>query len=333
MGGLRLRDLRLGSVNGRIATLAALALALLTAEPVRAVTPALPVPNALQQLQALDARVQSVGWRLAHRNARFCRPVTPGIGLLLQDLGGYDDPARPGEGLRASGDIAVQAVALDAPAARAGLAPNDPLESVAGQSVAALPPVKPGDYARLAGLHDRIDAALRAAGQVDLVRYGETLRIVGEPACTSRFEMLSSGMRAAADGTRVVIGRKLVETLPEDELLAAALAHELAHNVLGHRARLDAGGRSWSKVKVTEREADRLSVWLLANAGYDPEAALRFFARWGPLTDLGPFSSPDHDRWKTRVRRITAEIATMRAAIAADLAGEANWPRDFVPEQ
>ena len=319
-------------MRGRSALIAGLALALLAASPARALTPALPAPTALQQLQALDARVQSVGWRLARANARFCRSVVPGIGLLLQDLGGYDDPGKPGEGLRASGDIAVQAVALDSPAARVGLVANDPLESVAGQPVAALPPVKPGDYARLAGLHDRIDAALRDTGQVHLVSYDRTLTLVGEPVCTSRFEMLSSGMRAAADGRRIVIGRKLVEILPEEELLAAALAHELAHNVLNHRERLDAGGRSWSKVKQTEREADRLSVWLLANAGYAPEAALRFFARWGPLTDLGPFSSPEHDRWKTRVRRITAEIATMRAAIAADPQEEANWSRDFVPE-
>jgi len=318
-------------VRSRVALLAGLALALSAPARAEAVTPALPAPTALQQLQALDARVQSVGWRLTHGNARFCKSVAPGIGLLLQDLGGYDDPAGIRAALQASGDIAVQAVAAGSPADRARLAPNDPLEAVAGQAVAGLAPVKPGDYARLAGLHDRIDAALLATGQVDLVRYGQTLTIVGEPACISRFEMLSGGIRAAADGRRVVIGRKLVETFPEEEL-AAALAHELAHNVLGHRARLDRDGRAWSKVKVTEREADRLSVWLLANAGYEPEASLRFFARWGPMTDLGPFSSPDHDRWKTRVGRITAEIATMRAAIANDPGGEANWARDFTPE-
>jgi predicted Zn-dependent protease len=150
-------------------------------------------------------------------------------------------------------------------------------------------------------------------------------------ACPSRFEVLSQGDRAAAEGKRVVIGSKLVADLPEDDLLAAALAHELAHNWLGHRARLDLTGRSWGQVKTTEREADRLSVWILANAGYPPEAALRFFERWGPKHDLGIFSSPDHDRWKTRVKRITAEIARLRAAQAAR-GGAADWTRDFVAE-
>jgi predicted Zn-dependent protease len=128
----------------------------------------------------------------------------------------------------------------------------------------------------------------------------------------------------------VVVGRKLVEALPEDDLLAAALAHELAHNLLGHRARLDASGRSWSKVKATEREADRLSVWLLANAGYDPAAAVRFFERWGPKFDLGLLATPDHDGWKTRRATVAGEIANLRAAQAAN-GGAADWSRAFKP--
>ncbi len=315
----------------RTAPLAAALAVTLAPGSAQAVSPLPSPPTALQQLQTLDARVQTIGWQLVRGNAPFCRETAPGIGLLLQDLAGYADPAPLRAALRSSGDIAVQAVAADSPAAWGGLAPNDPLSAVAGQEVATLPQVKPGDYARLAELHDRIDVSLRNTGRVELVRYGQFLTIVGEPVCITRFELLASGMKAAADGRRVVIGRKLVEMFPEDEL-AAALAHELAHNLLGHRARLDASGRAWSKVKRTEREADRLSVWLLANAGYEPEAILRFFARWGPMTDLGPLSSPDHDRWKTRVRKITAEIAAMRAAMAKDPGGAANWSRDFVPQ-
>jgi hypothetical protein len=203
------------------------------------------------------------------------------------------------------------------------------MRAVAGQAIAALPAARPGDYARLAGLHDRIDAALARDGAVALaLATGTRLTIAGEHVCQTRFEMLSKGDRAAADGKRVVIGRGLVEDLPEDALLAAALAHELAHNLLGHRARLDAGGRSWGKVRTTEREADRLSVWLLANAGYPPEAALRFFERWGPEHDHGIFSTPDHDRWRTRMRRIAGEIERLRAA-QARRGGAADWSRDF----
>ena len=285
----------------------------------------------LTALQALDARVQSVGWRLVRGNAAYCKDAMPAIGLLLQDAAGFDDPTAVRAALGLNQDIAVEAVAAGSPAARAGLSRNAGLRGIAGQAIETLPPVKSGDYARLTGLHDRIDAALARDGRIDLtLADGTRLTIPGEPACKSRFEMLAKGDRAAADGARVVIGRGLVEDLPEDELLAAALAHELAHNLLGHRARLDTAGRSWGKVRTTEREADRLSVWLLANAGYDPQAALRFFERWGPKHDHGIFSTPDHDRWRTRMKRIAAEIEALRAA-RAQRGGAADWPRDFTP--
>ena len=68
------------------------------------------------------------------------------------------------------------------------------LSAVAGTEVAALPAVEPNDYARLVGLHDKLDAALAATGQVifrDAV--GTEHTAIGEPACVTRFEMLSKG--------------------------------------------------------------------------------------------------------------------------------------------
>ena len=285
----------------------------------------------LTTLASLDARVQTAGWRLIRANARYCRQTVPGIGLQLFDAAGFAEPGKVRAALNLAGDIAVEAVAADGPAARAGLAAHVPLRAVAGQTTADLAAVEPGDYARLAGLHDRVDAALAAEGKVSFgLGDGAALDVAGEPVCATRFEMLSKGHRAAADGKRVVIGRKLVEALPDD-LLAAALAHELAHNLLGHRARLDREGRSWGKVRATEREADRLMPWLLANAGYDPRAAVRFFEAWGPKYDLGLFATPDHDGWKSRIKRVGAEIARLEAARGPD--GSADWRAAFVAEQ
>ena len=310
---------------------------LLAATPAFAAPAPLPSLRAqIETLQTLDARVQSVAWRLVRGNAPYCRTVAPRIGLTLFDAAGFADPAAVREALGLPGDIAVEAVAADSPAARAGLHSGQPLRAVAGQVVETLPAAGPNDYARLVALHDRIDATLADAGKVVVSDgAGADIAIIGEPVCATRFELLSSGSKAAADGKRVVIGRKLAVAFPPDplggdELLAAALAHELAHNLLGHRARLAASGRSWSKVRATEREADRLSVWLLANAGYDPTAAVRFFERWGPKFDLGILATPDHEGWKTRVRTVSAEIEAMHAA-QAKRGGSADWTRDFSP--
>ena len=302
---------------------------LLTAVPAAAAPTQLTLRAQLDAFQALDTRIQSVAWRLIRGNARYCRTVAPRIGLTVFDAAGFADPAAVRAALGLPGDIAVEAVATDSPAARAGLHSGQPLRAVAGQAVESLPAAWPNDYARLVALHDRIDATLADVGKVVVTdAAGAEIAISGEPVCVTRFELLSSGSKAAADGKRVVIGRKLVEALPPDplggdELLAAALAHELAHNLLGHRARLDASGRSWSKVRATEREADRLSVWLLANAGYDPTAAVRFFQRWGPQFDLGILATPDHDGWKTRIKLVKAEIAKLEAARGSD--GKVDW--------
>lgn len=307
-----------------ILRLALAAAALLAAIPARAAG----LREELLALQRLDARIQTIGWQLARSNARYCRDATPGIGLQLFDAAGFDNPAAVRATLGLDGDLAIAAVAHGGPADRAGLTAGLPLGAIAARPVADLPAARAGDYRRVAALHDAVEAQLAIAGNVEFTdAAGRRYQVGGEPACPSRFEMLTRGSRASADGKRVLIGRKLVEELTDDGLLAAALAHELAHNLLGHRGRLDLEGRSWAKVKATEREADRMMPWLLANAGHDPAAAVRFFEVWGPKHDLGLFATPDHDGWKERARRIRAELVAVAAARRPD--GTADWTTAF----
>jgi predicted Zn-dependent protease len=103
------------------------------------------------------------------------------------------------------------------------------------------------------------------------------------------------------------------------------MAHEFAHNILRHRDRLNAArasrgvlgvGRGVSSIRQTEIEADRLSVYLMERAGYDPGAAVRFWTRYGPHP-LNFLRSRDHPAWRERVRLMEVEIAKIRAARAA----------------
>lgn len=308
------------------AALAALALA---------ASPALAGPAedraGLQKLQSEDLRLQAIGWRLATGNARFC-DARPSIGLLLQDMANYGQPARMRAAAGIAGDIAVQAVVGGSPAALAGLAANDEILSIDGRPMAGLPRAKAGDWARLAALHDAVEAALARDGRVSLAwraADGERREAVieGMPACPSRFELLDSGGRAVADGKRVLIGRKFAGFGYVEDEVAAAVAHELAHNLLGHRAWLRAAGRTRKNIRVTEREADRLMPWLLANAGYDPGAAVRFFERWGPGNDGWIFRARTHDGWDERADFTRAELAPIAALVARD--GAADWRLHF----
>lgn len=286
---------------------------------------------ALGELQAADLRLQSVAWRLATGNARFC-DARPAIGLLLQDTAAYGDPDRMRAAAGVSGDIAVEAVVPGSPAAGAGLAPNDEIVAIGDRPMAALDPAAAGTWQRLSGLHDAIDADLARDGHVRLSwrKPGESenaATITGVPACPSRFELLDSGQKASADGTRVVIGRDFAGfTYAEDEL-AAALAHEFAHNLLAHRAWLKPRGRTQKAIRLTEGEADRLMPWLLVNAGYDPTAAVRFFERWGPRHGGGLFRKRSHEGWDERADAVRRELAEVQRQVAAT--GVADWRAHF----
>jgi hypothetical protein len=201
--------------------------------------------------------------------------------------------------------------------------------AIDGAEMAALPAVKRGDYARVDGLHDRIDAALARDGSVTLRLAGRSVTVRGQPVCRSRFELLTAGQKARADGRRVQVSRAVLDATRDDAEAAALIAHELAHNALAHRRRLAAVGRATRAIRASEREADRLAPWLIANAGYDPAAATRFRATWGRRHDPGIFGTGTHDGWRDRLRVTEAEVRAIATTRAAAPDGPLDWRPRF----
>jgi predicted Zn-dependent protease len=153
-----------------------------------------------------------------------------------------------------------------------------------------------------------------------------TLTVQGERGCATVFQGAPRQSRnATADGVTVNVNVGLIDYVRDDDELAAVMAHEFAHNILRHRDRLNAAhvsrgvlgvGRDNDAIRQTEIEADRLGVYLMERAGYDPAAAVRFWSRYGPHP-LNFLRSRDHPAWQERVRLMEAEIAKIRAAHAA----------------
>ncbi len=290
--------------------------------------------KALTELQARDAQLFAIGWRLATANAPFCERAAPALGLSVLDAASFGNPAAVRAQLGLSGDLAVGAVAPGSPAQAAGLAANDTLIAVDGVALSERYPRAKPAWQRLIEVTAALDAAATRGPVLLTVARGDapprTVTVTGAPACPSRFEVLDSGGKAMAEGTRVIFGRSFVGFgYPEDEF-AAAVAHEFAHNLLRHRARLDAAGRSLGNVRLTEREADRLMPWLLANAGIAPSAATRFMERWGPRHDGGLFRNRNHEGWDERADAIRAEVARVESLTAGG--GRADWSRHFERE-
>ena len=270
----------------------------------------------------------AIGYRLATASADLCPDAQPLAGFAVHDISQYG-PAYRGAAAHAFGlgdRPAVLAVAPGGAAERAGLRPDDELLAVDRSSLGGGEPNPPkASVARSEAAADRIDAAL-ADGEaaLELLRGGtrKTIRIAAERGCRGRFQVVPGNeVNAAADGRYVQISAAHAENAANDAELASILAHELAHNILHHRERLDRKGisrglfggvgRSARLVRQTEIEADRLSVYLMDRAGYPPEAAVRFWRRFGPAHSLGIFASPTHPGWKERATRIEAEIATL----------------------
>ncbi len=132
-----------------------------------------------------------------------------------------------------------------------------------------------------------------------------------------------------------MIGARFPGFTYEEDIFAGVVAHELAHNLLGHTIWLDRNKRKRRNVRLTEREADRLMPWLLANAGYDPAAAYRFMTKWGKDHDLGIFRARTHDGWDERAEFIAAELPIISGLMASD--GQADWSvyfrREIDPEK
>lgn len=284
--------------------------------------------------QAHDARLLAIGWRLARANAVFCARRQSAIGLMLTDFHRFAEPARVSAALGIASGVALEAVAPGSPAEAAGLRAGEALLAIGGAAV-SLPAGRLPNGKRLADVMlDRIDARLEAAGAVMLrvAAAGQAPRdvtLTGVPVCSARFALLSSGAAAMSEGHQIRVAVKLMTEHPTDDEAAAMVAHELAHNALGHVAANRADGGNYLTVRRNERDADRLAPWLMANAGYDPAAAPRFIAAWGPRHGGGITRSPSHDGWRDRADDMAGELPVIAQERAASAGQPLDWRRRF----
>ncbi|HST35802.1 MAG TPA: M48 family metallopeptidase, partial [Allosphingosinicella sp.] len=292
----------------------------------------------------LDQRVAAIGYRLATANRARCADHQFLPGFSVHDLSQYDAAERGSAAIRELGfeaGPAVLTLIADGPADRAGLRVDDVLLGADGTALphATVLPAR-GSYAQMEQIHGALEAAF-ADGRSTLVvrRRGAPLSLTVEAVagCASRFEMIPGrSLNAKADGRYVQVTIALAQYAAADEELAAILAHEFAHNILRHRARLDAAGvrrgvlgnfgRNARLTRETELEADRLAPYLLDRAGYDPEAAVRFWRRLGNR-GFNIFGSPTHGGWGSRIEAIQGEIARIRRARTAGSVSEPDFVR------
>jgi beta-barrel assembly-enhancing protease len=286
---------------------------------------------AITEIIAMEARVAPLAARLARSGARWCPLTMPTPGWLLGDRRLYADDVWPmvrtAYGAADSDSLFIAALDPDGAAARAGLRVGDSISGIDGMAATAIDDSPHGRIAWSQAMLADLPATMPL--EVHIARLPHAVRLPPAPGCASEFRVEAyDAVKAQADGTVVYIPGGMVRFAVDDEQLATVIAHELAHNILRHRERLDAAkidrglgqqfGRSARLTRATEIEADRLSVWLLVDAGFDPGAAARFWTSYGKRRGGGIFAAPTHPKWRERVRIVTEEAALLRRLRAAD---------------
>lgn len=261
-----------------------------------------PQQAAIRALGDADLRVATVGDRLARGGAALCPGQATSLGgLVIQDARQYSGSTR--------GD-AVAALGLrDGPTVTGVVDPGRAALRARGIVRVDGQPVSAGGsdpYADVGRAETLIEAGF-GRGTVDLaLEDGQSVALPATPGCRSRFQIVKGGFgQTQSDGRYVQLSEGMLAFTANDDELAAVLAHELAHGVLGHRAKN-------TPSKQAEYEADWLSVWLVARAGFSLDAVVPFWTRLGKRTDYGIFSDGSHPAWKPRVARLAEAVRIVR---------------------
>ena len=253
----------------------------------------------LSALLANQDRVYRVAAPLITKNAPLCKAASrPILGFTAKNKYSYPpELTRAVEGtLKLDDSLQVMQVLDGSGAMRAGIRRGDQLQSLQEQPLPRGAQAE-NEAARIIG------PLLKNATeiQVGLVRNGKplTLQVPLTQACAFAIEVgHAPHLNAYDDGRRIMLTQGMLDYLASDDELAAIIAREIAHNVQKHAATMklaatmsgiidallplspdlkpfagSAGLRAFDD-KV-DQEADRIALYMLARAGYAPDAAQR----------------------------------------------------------
>ncbi|AKH41495.1 hypothetical protein FHS61_001983 [Altererythrobacter atlanticus] len=294
--------------------------------------------TAIDALRTQDVRLAAIADQMLSANDALCRDHMPITGMILHSRDQYGG-ADTGNAF-AGGDLAVSTTVPGSPAAEV-LRDNDAIIAIGSELVADLEPEEDAPL-RDAGFDALARQPADAPVNLRIARDGETMQISvpGSSGCRALVEIRARNNLAARSNGRVIqVNYGLAEDA-DDEQLAIIFAHEMAHLVLEHRRRLSSAGvdkgffgefgRNQKYNRQVEVEADRMSVHLLANAGYDPAIAPAFWRSelggrlGGGLLKISATYPPPESRAQIMER----EIADYLGAGAAP-----SWPGHMLPRR
>ncbi len=289
-------------------------------------------------------RVFNIAFPILAANADFCgAKVSPSIGITAWNIPSVEKSYQQAavNVYNLQNRLAVQFVADNSPAARAGISSGDIILAINDRPVPAGP------------------EALRQASRLlkekqytpsvfALERAGKNFQARVSPVTICNFPVMldnnSSDVNAYADGKRIVVSKGIVRFSETDDELALVIAHELAHSALLHvdkkkqnalagslgglaidsllAAAGVASGNEFSRLGGAlgaesysvefEQEADYVGMYFMERAGYSSRYVADFWRRMAaehPNSVTLRRSHPTSPERFIAIERISAEIS------------------------
>lgn len=207
-------------------------------------------------------------------------------------------------------------------------------EAAGAATVAARPPVEAARHEQFLARLGGVDESGARRARVEAVA-GRLLSTSDLSPCNCTFEFFVvrsvDAVAYSMTGGYVYVSPAMLQLTADDSELAAVLAHEMAHLVLGHaivRQRvLDGAGDPSEKAaeldalgRTMEFEADALGIRMIAAAGFDPKAPARLLERMGAVAAKAALQATQGGiQYPSAIRLAIRERARMAAAIAESL--------------
>ncbi|MES2835237.1 MAG: PDZ domain-containing protein [Pseudomonadota bacterium] len=240
----------------------------------------------LEQIVSADAMLARIGHRLSVANVELCprTALLAGWSLHAASLYGAEVRAAAAARLGVEGDLpGVAYVVPGGPAEVAGMRAGDLILAVEGRDLSPGPARDEPDAEGFFANRALIDAALAGgAARLRVRRGADVLDLVVTPERGCGYAFLvdpSPELYASAYEDQIQVSTGLTAYAGNEDDLAVWVSHEFAHAVLQHPSeRRGLGHLPW-RTEAREREADRVGLYLMARAGYDPARAPVFWRR------------------------------------------------------